>query len=899
MPRIGVKEENRTARVMFRSGEFVHEHDVQDSSYRFLPPTTNRSTEHHSDAILYDVSRLRITTINMKSSSNLTRAVFRAIVANRPYVVAECRRHVHRSNPLYMPQPSLRQPQRRALFTAILSSTMNRGFKGAKPTAKNLELALGKLVDLVRARRTRSRAPSDEELIDAFKFVFGARLEVQRRLTRNEIYLTTEAFKHFQESGLLRDDLDKPSLTKADLDMVLSALAIPSEKEKFRTDTKALASLVFNALPTVGTQVGTETQIQEGSQSILPIYIQVLAKTGSAMEALDLLRTSQNAGMKHNVRAWIAILKGLANEGRLKELETALESAVTELHSQGHDLDVAEYEEMVSFLANDSKIEEVKRVYDVFEHHGLKPTTSGLQILTELCARTQDNEWGQAHANALRGKIDEEGVVGTLFIWYAVQSRSLGELKQRMEDLLHDVSMGDISMDSFNHLFKYGLQQNRPEFGTAALDVAEALDLRPNGKTYALQLKHEINKGDMIAASDAFEHMIREDIPSDDFDLSVLNKYAAVLAFSPELDYPLLMRVVDILLERNADFDAETLAGLCRVFLQRDELEDAAGLLRHRADFYPAEDRSRIAAVFREFIMDKSLGDQRVFNVYELFRHAFPETPPEERLPIMQSFFDRKRPDLACLVFGHMRQREDIECRPTPTAYAQCFAGIAQCRDVDGLQMVFNMLKLDLEVEPTTRIRNGLMLAYISCQMPYTAMIDHFWKIIDSREGPTYSTFEIGLRACETWVPRGGFEARKIIAIMQAWNLEITKELYDCYVGAVAGQSEFENAVELIEEMENDIGERPDALTLGAFYNAIPWQYRKDEVEKWAKQAYPDIWADVESYGDEIDEEWEIRYFKIDRTIDIEDEPLFASGSYDPQLSRKAVASLEPLTVET
>lgn len=29
----------------------------------------------------------------------------------------------------------------------------------------------------------------------------------------------------------------------------------------------------------------------------------------------------------------------------------------------------------------------------------------------------------------------------------------------------------------------------------------------------------------------------------------------------------------------------------------------------------------------------------------------------------------------------------------------------------------------------------------------------------------------------------------------------------------MAGQSEFENTIELIEEMENDIGEKPDAYT--------------------------------------------------------------------------------------
>jgi hypothetical protein len=123
------------------------------------------------------------------------------------------------------------------------------------------------------------------------------------------------------------------------------------------------------------------------------------------------------------------------------------------------------------------------------------------------------------------------------------------------------------------------------------------------------------------------------------------------------------------------------------------------------------------------------------------------------------------------------------------------------------------MLKLDLEVEPTTRVRNGLMAAYNACGQPFTAIIDHFWKILASREGPTMSSFALALRACETWIPQGAMEARKTIAIMQSWDLEITKEIYDCYIGAIAGQCEFENTIELIEDMENDIGVPADAFT--------------------------------------------------------------------------------------
>lgn len=30
---------------------------------------------------------------------------------------------------------------------------------------------------------------------------------------------------------------------------------------------------------------------------------------------------------------------------------------------------------------------------------------------------------------------------------------------------------------------------------------------------------------------------------------------------------------------------------------------------------------------------------------------------------------------------------------------------------------------------------------------------------------------------------------------------------------------------------------------IGLFYNAIPYQYWKDQVEEWAGQKYPELWA--------------------------------------------------------
>jgi hypothetical protein len=49
-------------------------------------------------------------------------------------------------------------------------------------------------------------------------------------------------------------------------------------------------------------------------------------------------------------------------------------------------------------------------------------------------------------------------------------------------------------------------------------------------------------------------------------------------------------------------------------------------------------------------------------------------------------------------------------------------------------------------------------------------------------------------------------------------------------------------------------------------------------------------------YGEDIDEDWEIRYFKIDRTIDTSDECIYREGEYDPQIAKASQILLEAPT---
>ena len=819
--------------------------------------------------------------INMNGSSQLTRAVFRALIANRPYVSRECLRRPAVCR-LPRAQQSFNVHQRRTFLDALLGGEKTpRSLRGEAPTTKNLEVAVGKLVDLLRARRSRSRTPPNDELADALRFFFAARFETKQPLIRNEVFLLTETFKHLQERDLVCSEYPG-SLSEQDLLLVLDTLALPTPTERFRTDVRALAELVVVSLSKNNALLGDPEHA----------YLTILARTGSAVEA----RAKASAGGRAIEKQLVLdILKGLILEARYNDFWALLEKWEVE---QGG-LEQHMHEQLVIALVQADRVFDAQRMFDTPVLAGNQPSTECIRQLLELLIKSGKMNSAGELADMLVDRMRDENVVRSLILWHAAKDHRLEDLRQAVHSILQS-SHAQVSMSTFNDVIEYALSCNNPALAHAIQDLALAEGFQPDGKTYALQLQHAMDRYDMIEARTLYEQMLMEDVPQDNFDLKVLNKYVAQLAYMERPEFELIMRVTDNLLERGATLDVETIAGLCHVFLHRGDIDDAVGLLRHRVDTLPLPDRARISIVLQNFINDQSINAQRAFNAYELFRVAFPETPCEQRLALMQSFFDRKRADLACQIFSHMRQSDPQDTsRPDATAYTRCFEGIAQCRDVDGLQSIYNMLKLDLHVELSTRIRNSLMLAHIACQTPWQAIIDHFYKIMDSREGPSYSTFEVALRACETWPPYGAFEARKIIAIMQSWNLEITKSLYDTYVGVMAGQCEFDSAVELIEYMEKDIGDPPDAFTIGTFYNAIPWQFRKDEVEKWAKQAYPDLWAELVTYGEEIDEEWEVRYFSLDRSIDIDDPPLFADGDWKPELQRQVQAQIEPLPMTT
>lgn len=269
--------------------------------------------------------------------------------------------------------------------------------------------------------------------------------------------------------------------------------------------------------------------------------------------------------------------------------------------------------------------------------------------------------------------------------------------------------------------------------------------------------------------------------------------------------------LLDPLFQDNVRLDPTTVAALTHMLLYRHDWEAISELLRPRLGTYDDEGKGVVRNVITDFILDSSQKDEDVWDVYELLKLAFPQTAVSVRTEIMCGFFERKRSDLAVLVFGHMRQAEDPRRRPKPDTYARCFQGIARNSDATNLELVHNMLKLDLEVNLNTRIQNGLMLAYAACEMPEKSM-EIFRQILQSDEGPSQKTIGIFFKVCEKH-HNGAQEAIKMLEKIKKVGLEVDRRLFTGYIEAVAAQCEFDLATTGIDKMQAETGVPPTSTT--------------------------------------------------------------------------------------
>ncbi|KAL4927419.1 putative mitochondrial respiratory complex I chaperone (Cia84) [Aspergillus undulatus] len=776
--------------------------------------------------------------------SQLTRRVFRAILNNEPLLSRQCHRrclHTVRQSRSRRVVPVPFYIQRRRLFAF--------NFKPTTPPPSTLpsEIGLKPMSDLLISLRDKSRGPESDILAKAFQDFFETRATEPGVITDFQAQLFSTTWYHLQNR---EGDLEVETWQQAFCDEALgNVLYVLSEAEclpQARDTISKFARSVFTAL-----FENSDADWNRVDQSAILAYIDVQALNGDPDEAQRTLEKFWPRLRDTDPSPWLSVVRGFAMSGGTRHIKQIAKLS----NKHGFYFDSAQQEEMIQHLVRRSS-DAVRLVYESPLASGQEPTIPTKIAAIKSAIFKHDTPWAEPIFESILSEPISE-TIGIRLLWAAAHGKDASQIAGMVESMAVSEKQPNLqasaSMSCVNDMIEYAISANDPVLADGFISLASTWGLESDSRTHLLHLESRIQAGDLqgvlasLGSIDSLETTNPENLP-------LINKLIIMLC-SVRQDEAILdhiTSILDPLFENNTRLESETLTALTRTLLHHHDLEAVSELLRPRLGSYETEEKTMIRNAITDFIQDSNQASDPAWEAYELLRLAFPETGVRTRTSIMTSFFQRDRSDLAYLVFGHMRQAESFSQRPKPDTYARCFQGIAQTRDAQHLELTHNMLKLDTEVDLTTRLLNWLMLAYAECDMPEKSM-QIFKDILQSEEGPSNHTLYFFFRTCEKH-HNGTREAIKMVEKMKVLDIALDRRLYTAYVEALAAQCEVDLATEAMDKMKEVTGFPPNSHSIGHLYNAIPYQYWKDEVEKWAKANHSELWAQlegIERYEDE------------------------------------------------
>ena len=401
-----------------------------------------------------------------------------------------------------------------------------------------------------------------------------------------------------------------------------------------------------------------------------------------------------------------------------------------------------------------------------------------------------------------------------IFIWTAASGKGIEEI-DRLMNLMTERGRGGLSnfqptAVTINQLIEYSISRNDPYSAERFSSLGKRRNIQPNKETYTLQIIYRMAVNDLDGALVATKGLQHESMWSEKTS-SAVNNLVQKMCISRKNDFLAIMGLVEQLSARRCPLKAKTVLDLCILHLERSELHEVIDLLKTYSFDFSSEERTPIRDVLVSYCKNSKNSTSQIWDMYMVCRHTFDtEVTRDIRLDIMQAFFQRSRPDMACYVFGHMRQHSRPEIRPTVDTYVIFLENIATCRDGEILEIVHSQLKLDATIDPNTRLLNALMLAYTQCDMAHRSI--EFWdEIVTSREGPSYNSIRLIFQACER-IPFGDRRAKSIWRRLIAMKIGIPKHIFAAYLGAIASHSRLWESLQVIEMGIKSFGYTPNVM---------------------------------------------------------------------------------------
>jgi hypothetical protein len=752
--------------------------------------------------------------------SHLTRVVFRSIVANKPLLCRGCQSRPPRPRVALQHGIGVVSPAQRRTFFGMFKSQ-----RKIKPAEK--PPGLDELAGLAYAQRQALRLPPPPDIAAALTAFFAQRTA---RFEEFHVQHALNAYRYLAEHP--KED-GTPWFTQGELEnMVYKLVCAPQPGGEAHLELGRLLHAEVKRLHELEWQESgakAPTALRKYQTLKLWRLVQLLTAFGASIEARDIAVATFSWPKSPNqdeqnaiLTSWHLVLQGLAREQNTAELVRTVqmmqELSVPWISPMQNTL--------VAYFASKTDLPQAKHWY-------LQPTVdikvnsltrlekdSALPRLLRACALSGDHAFGHQVVASLLQEMPDKPTWDAIFLWSAAIGKGPDEIDRMMNVMIRRNSeqrqknpstpLIQPDIDTINQLVEFAMSKQDSYSAERYVALAEKRGIFPNERTFTMQIQYRLSIRDVDGARAAY-FGLQGDNSGDEQSLSAINQLIRALCLSQHSHFEDLMAIVDDLHERKARFEPETVAALCLLHLRRGEAHDAVDLLQVHAFHFTPDQRAIIRKTLSAYILEGQTSTADAWDAYQILRQSFPETPREDRIPIMNDFFARKRSDMACHVFFHMRNETHPALTTTKAVYVDAFTGFARNADAESLELAHNQLKLDLNVEMDTQLRNALMLAHAATGNNNKAL--EIWaEIGNSKEGPTYNSIAIAFRSCEG-MPFGDEHAKSIWRRLKEMDIDIDKTIYTAFLGAIARNHLHDEALALVESAEEEYGFKLDLYT--------------------------------------------------------------------------------------
>lgn len=681
-----------------------------------------------------------------------------------------------------------------------------------------------------------------------------------------------------------KNTFDKPDgpdwwINPTQLLMTLGALASTHPQMLGRTHVE-LARRVFEKMPDVAAaHEESPGQLKRAGSHALVTLLAGAGQTTQArsmvLEKLD-ADTIELAQTKDGATARQKLWEALVNGFILEDAEQDLAQVMQAMDERGIARSMRLRIKLSRYYLEKGKVEDVQRWFD-FQLPRLAKASSFRGALAaslyadilKFALRNDSLEWAERLFSSTDKRWHQAGMV----LAAASMGKAVDEIDVMLRVMAQREGPQSIDIVLFNSLISFAASQKDPYKAERYMVLAHKWNVAPDAQTHILQTQYRLDMGDLPGALEAYNQLRAQPDSATKEEFDLINRLVQALVTDPRAPKHVVSGLLSDLAERKKTFPAATVRALTLWHLGRDEYFEVVDLLQTYAFKYSVAERAALLDAMSSFALAPEQDTARTWDAYMIFHQVFDlETSRALRQAVMERMFAANRADLAIHVFTRMSKHARPDARPDADTYAAALGGIARTKHADALEVVHNLLKLDTDVEPTTAVRTGLMLAYTAIGVPVRAL--ELWADIAlSPEGPSRASLHAALRACEV-SPYGAGAAREVWARIRQADVPLDEELLASYVSALVGAREVDEALQVASTCVDLTGKPPGGRLVASMFVAAQDADEQDGIAAWASEMVPDAWAQVEGMGvEEVEDEESVLFGMrivrgLDRSVD-------------------------------